>query len=153
MVKRLLCIFLTILVVILTGTVIVLSTVVQYFGVDKRDIITEFEMKFYSNLALKDSTRNQSSNSESISLVNSIQDEVLNQDESITIPVEDNNNSNHLEKRRAVFQENQGGNGSEEEEREARQRVPKIVHQTWKEELLPERWEKVRQECMTMHSD
>lgn len=151
MVRRLLCIFLTILVVILTGTVIVLSTVVQYFGVDKRDIITEFEMKFYSDLALKDSTRNLTSNSESIDLVNSIQDEVLKQDDSLIIPVQDN--VHHLEKRRAVFQENQGGNGSDESEKEARQRVPKIIHQTWKEEILPERWEIVRRECMNMHSD
>ncbi|TIA92838.1 hypothetical protein E3P81_01283 [Wallemia ichthyophaga] len=31
--------------------------------------------------------------------------------------------------------------------------IPRILHWTWKDELLPERWRVVRKACMDMHSD
>lgn len=31
--------------------------------------------------------------------------------------------------------------------------IPRILHWTWKDELLPERWRVVRNACMDMHSD
>lgn len=32
-------------------------------------------------------------------------------------------------------------------------KIPKIIHQTWKTEVLPERWVPVRDECIKMHPD
>lgn len=87
--RRTLCVFLTLLALFLVGTVVVLSTVVSYFGVDWRDVITEPEMKRYEKLAVE------------------------------------------------------GVPG----------KIPRIIHQTWKTEDVPERWEGVRRECMELHPD
>ena len=32
-------------------------------------------------------------------------------------------------------------------------RIPKLIHATWKTDILPERWEKVRQGCIELHPD
>jgi mannosyltransferase OCH1-like enzyme len=32
-------------------------------------------------------------------------------------------------------------------------RIPRIIHQTWKTDVLPERWEAVRQGCVDLHPD
>lgn len=34
-----------------------------------------------------------------------------------------------------------------------REKIPRIIHQTWKSEVLPEKWETVRNECMAMLPD
>jgi len=34
-----------------------------------------------------------------------------------------------------------------------REKIPRILHQTWKDENLPERWIPVREQCLKMHSD
>jgi inositol phosphorylceramide mannosyltransferase catalytic subunit len=34
-----------------------------------------------------------------------------------------------------------------------REKIPRIVHQTWKTDVLPERWQVVRQKCMEMHPE
>lgn len=165
MVKRLLCIFLTILVLILTTTVLILSTVVKYFGIDKRDVITELEMNFYSELALNESNFSLNFNSDKIidnrivarptKIINGdIKQEDLNKvDESVVGVIKEEESIKQLQKRRAVFQQVKNGNSLEELEREARQRVPKIVHQTWIEATIPERWESIREGCIAMHPD
>lgn len=33
------------------------------------------------------------------------------------------------------------------------EKVPRIIHQTWKHESLPPKWQAVRQECAEMHPD
>jgi len=33
------------------------------------------------------------------------------------------------------------------------EKIPRILHQTWKDENLPERWLGVREQCLEMHSD
>ncbi|KAK9900441.1 glycosyltransferase family 32 protein [Cystobasidium minutum MCA 4210] len=43
-----------------------------------------------------------------------------------------------------------------EEEKELglkREKIPRIIHQTWKSDILPERWEKVRNECLQLLPD
>ena len=34
-----------------------------------------------------------------------------------------------------------------------RSQIPKVIHQTWKTEELPERWRASRQQCMDLHPD
>ena len=34
-----------------------------------------------------------------------------------------------------------------------RQIIPKIIHQTYKNETIPERWVNVRQSCLDLHAD
>jgi len=33
------------------------------------------------------------------------------------------------------------------------EQIPRIIHQTWKDEVLPPRWKAVRDECAAMHPD
>ncbi|GAA96098.1 glycosyltransferase family 32 protein [Mixia osmundae IAM 14324] len=96
-------ILLTLLGLFLLGTVIVLSTVKVYFGVDSRDVITIEEINLYASLDTK--------------LYNS------------TLRLNDGDGDDLYEK------------------------VPRIIHQTWKTDILPERWQAVRDECAAMHPD
>lgn len=131
--RRALCCTVSTLAVILVGTVIVLSTVVSYFGVDTRDVITEGEMSQFESWAAESLAvySNQSERGDDIS----------------------------VEGGGAPWDDGQGEAGGGELGDEGRdgstptQRIPKIVHQTWKEATLPERWEKVRQNCMELHPD
>lgn len=33
------------------------------------------------------------------------------------------------------------------------QRIPKIIHQTWKSETIPEKWWEAQQSCVNLHPD
>ena len=94
MARKALFISLTLLGLFLLGTVIVLSTVQVYFGVDERDLITPEEVAYLeSNPSLPygtNLTRSPSGESWTGS-----------------VPVE---------------------------------KIPRIIHQTWKDDTLPERW-------------
>jgi inositol phosphorylceramide mannosyltransferase catalytic subunit len=46
------------------------------------------------------------------------------------------------------------GNASGNETRRiAGEKIPRIIHQTWKTNTLPEKWAKVRAECQVLHPD
>lgn len=158
MARRLLCIFLTILILFLSGTVIVLTTVVQYFGVDTRDVITQAEMKLYTALAERDSANA----GEAMVVGNAGQKVVvepvraaLEEDADVGIPeaarVQGEGKGKELRRRSVVTRQSKVEAAMSGSER--KQRVPKIVHQTWKEDVLPERWDGVRNSCIAMHPD
>lgn len=33
------------------------------------------------------------------------------------------------------------------------QLIPKIIHQTWRNETIPDKWSEAQQSCVTLHSD
>lgn len=33
------------------------------------------------------------------------------------------------------------------------EKIPRLIHQTWKTDMLPERWTAIRDECQKIHSD
>jgi hypothetical protein len=155
---------------ILTGTVIVLTTVVQYFGVDSRDIINEGEMRLYERLAAqataarpavpgsekeqkvvvgggdrakeREGVDAQGGNEEEPSSVK----ELLNRlDERGWF------NGNSSATSMAVVEGDETPNTPTS--RTPQPRVPKIIHATWKTDILPDNYEMYRQNCMDLHPD
>lgn len=45
--------------------------------------------------------------------------------------------------------------GAEEEDEDSRmsERIPRIIHQTWKVDQLPSKWQSIREECMLLHPE
>ncbi|GAA5918848.1 hypothetical protein JCM1841_002770 [Sporobolomyces salmonicolor] len=170
-VRKAITIMVILIALILAGTVVVLTTVVQYFGVDPRDIITELEMRLYERYALEAEQFTLAPGSEKQQKVVSGGDSaggvapgsnsqlaggkgakaMVSSEDS-----EENVNEflNGLEQRgwlgntTATDDSPQKGDG-----RLPGPRIPKIIHATWKTDVLPERWEKVRQGCIDMHPD
>lgn len=131
MARRALCLLLSFLAVLLLGTVAVLSTVVVFFGVDLADAITEPEMRFYEAIGPAPSARE--SGPLTLAVAPASRDELL----PVQAPAAGHGDAL---RRRAL-------------EEAPVQYIPKIVHQTWKVDSLPERWDHVRQECMALHPD
>lgn len=100
--KKAWSIALTLLGLVLLGTVVVLSTVQVYFGVDSRDIIALEEAAYFA------SRPSLAYGSNATTAIGSTQ---------------------------------------------AIEKIPRIIHQTWKNESLPERWDAVRAQCLAMHPD
>jgi mannosyltransferase OCH1-like enzyme len=90
-------VLLTLLGLILAGTVVVLSFVQVYFGVDERDQITVTEAEYWERTP--------------------------------TLPLGSNDTSLRIE------------------------RIPRIVHQTWKTAQIPEKWIPARESCKAMNPD
>ena len=127
--RRGLCCTVSTLAVILVGTVVVLSTVVSYFGVDSRDVVTQVEMRQLETWAAEAAAG---------------------------YSFDDYERGEATSGTGGVRWDEGDADVADDEGRDVgvpRQRVPKIVHQTWKEERLPEKWEKVRQNCMELHPD
>lgn len=124
-----LCLSLSLLSVVLLGIILVLSTVVVYFGVDQRDVITEVEMRHYEHVAAQERGHFVSPNEQ---LASTVVEEVAEETEGIRA---------------------ERGDSLRKREFNSIQKIPKIVHQTWKENVLPEKWDKVRNECMAFHPD
>lgn len=160
----------TLIALILIGTVIVLTTVVQYFGVDSRDIITELEMNMYERLAstagkavgrepglekeqkivTAPPTGIEIESGEDLAVIHYKEDK----DQSL------NEFMNGLEERGWLdsTSETEGGGGEEVAIKNSttvnrKPRIPKIIHATWKTDVLPDRWEKIRQGCIDLHPD
>ncbi|ORY69293.1 hypothetical protein BCR35DRAFT_308092 [Leucosporidium creatinivorum] len=155
-VRKALCVFLTLLALFLIGTVVVLSTVVSYFGVDWRDVITEPEMKLYERLALQASKAAGSDAAPSSGMQEVVaplapteQPEkgewVPTLDEEDTATVVDEFVGELVQ--RGLL------NSSVPSASTPKPRIPKIIHQTWKTDTLPERWDNVRKQCMELHPD
>lgn len=164
MARKALCIGLTLLTVFLCGTVIVLSTVVTYFGVDYRDVITETEMRLHERWAAQASSSTPVGGDQKTIEVPDVQP--VGEEEALVEWAEfDGAEEGMLEGEDAY-----GGEVRRRQEDDStavvaeseqlldelavpKMRIPKIIHQTWKEETLPERWEKVRQSCIDIHPD
>ena len=136
MTRSQLCIALSALTVFLLGTVVVLSTVVAYFGVDLRDVITEREMRQYERFATQAAPARAALEENRIpsDTAAPVQSDSLRTEE-YGIPAR----GDQLRKR--------------ELDQAPVQRIPKIVHQTWKVDELPDKWEHVREQCMALHPD
>ncbi|GAA5981295.1 hypothetical protein JCM10908_004057 [Rhodotorula pacifica] len=179
--KKAITVLVGLIALVLVGTVVVLSTVVQYFGVDKRDIIQDYEMAIVERLAsaaqrlptdAKPQTplvgdRTDSGVDDAASPGGQATAQRVN-DVEITQGDDLNDGSvneflDRLQERgwiadgatplveradAAVEEREVAGNDSTPQ-----QRIPKLIHATWKTDILPERWEKVRQGCIEMHPD
>lgn len=161
MARKALCVFLTLLSLFLIGTVVVLTAVVSYFGVDSRDVITEAEMRLYERLA-----QAADLNRQPIPFIQEVMipaeagndlkgDFISTKAMKVASYPREDKMEDGVERlrnfKREVVTSESGMNITREST--SRQRIPKIVHQTWKSEILPERWEIVRQECMNLHPD
>ncbi|BGP12512.1 hypothetical protein JCM10213_006923 [Rhodosporidiobolus nylandii] len=166
--RRAITIMVVLLALILAGTVIVLTTVVQYFGVDSRDIIQEGEMRLYERLAAQASNPTARVGHEKQQQVVAapgrasagapekadVGGVVVKQGEEGPSSVKELLNS--LDER-GWFDGNATAAPVEEAAlpggRTPPPRIPKLIHATWKTDVLPERWEKVRQGCIDLHPD
>ncbi|GAA5985823.1 hypothetical protein JCM5350_006899 [Sporobolomyces pararoseus] len=164
----------TLIALILIGTVIVLTTVVQYFGVDSRDIITELEMNMYERLASTAQREAELSREKQQKIVTAPLEpervEIGGSGEGLPVVSyeEDKEQSlnefmNGLEERgwldsSSDGQEQAGAGGlsltaKNSSTVDRKPRIPKIIHATWKTDVLPDRWEKIRQGCIDLHPD
>ncbi|GAA5969100.1 hypothetical protein JCM11641_007469 [Rhodosporidiobolus odoratus] len=155
---------------ILAGTVGVLTTVVQYFGVDSRDVIQEGEMRLYERLAAQATAARQSAPGQEkqhhIVAGNGHRTEAAGETEqgSVVVKIGEERDSsvkdllNRLDER-GWFDGNSSTTVPVEEASQLpagstpQPRIPKLIHATWKTDVLPERWEKVRQGCIDLHPD
>ncbi|GAA6062077.1 hypothetical protein JCM10212_006500 [Sporobolomyces blumeae] len=160
--RKAVTIMVTLIALILVGTVVVLTTVVQYFGVDSRDIITELEMNLYERLASQASRGTVAPGQEKEQRVVSPPtppptgglaqgdvDVVVSSDDreqSVNEFMDDLEKRGWLEDGPASLAKNSSG-------KTPQPRIPKIIHATWKTDVLPDRWEKIRQGCIDLHPD
>lgn len=153
--SKALCIFLTLLALFLAGTVVVLSTVVVYFGVDWHDVITEPEMSRFERLA-KQATNNrqisskaQQPTSANAAAINNDSDLIPEEDSfDIAAPVNDVDSDDGFELELGKLAERALNSSATPQPR-----IPKIIHQTWKTDTIPDRWAEVRQTCVDLHPD
>jgi len=156
----------TLIALILIGTVIVLTTVVQYFGVDSRDIITELEMNMYERLAVQEQSKSREPGKEKDqrvvnppTKVEGIHSGEKKDKIDVVVSTEDKDQSlnefmGSLEER--GWLDSEAGSTSLAKNNSTvnrQQRIPKIIHATWKTDVLPDRWEKIRQGCIDLHPD
>lgn len=93
------------LALVIIGTFTVLRTVVHFFGIHERDVISIEEVLAYTNIE--------------------------------ALP----------------YNAELSPSQAKEEEEELglrREKIPRIIHQTWKNDVLPEKWETARKDCMAM---
>ncbi|GEM06255.1 glycosyltransferase family 32 protein [Rhodotorula toruloides] len=160
-VKRAITVLVILIALILAGTAIVLSTVVQYFGVDTRDVIQEHEMALVERLA-GEAARTPGAETGKQHVVPA-KDEATAQPAGVLVETDAGTDESvkdllqRLEERgwladnstlARVAAAREGGRDDLPQPR-----IPKIIHATWKTDILPERWEKVRQGCIDLHPD
>ncbi|GAA5883951.1 hypothetical protein JCM3774_001479 [Rhodotorula dairenensis] len=186
-VKKAITVLVGLIALVLVGTVVVLSTVVQYFGVDKRDVIQDYEMALVERLA-NAARRLPADNKSQTPLVGDradpIADDPLPQGREATAqavndiqvtPGDDLNDGSvndfldRLQERGWIDGSSPTPPGAESSaplaadtvaefssagnDSTPQPRIPKLIHATWKTDILPERWEKVRQGCIDLHPD
>lgn len=174
---------------VLVGTVVVLSTVVQYFGVDKRDVIQDYEMALVERLASAARSSLPGDANPQTPLVGDRTDRLAD-DESLqpgreptaqaanavveVTPGDDVNAGSvnefldRLQERGWIADSSPpaatldataaaaaplADEAAAGDDSTPQPRIPKLIHATWKTDILPERWEKVRQGCIELHPD
>ena len=159
---------------ILAGTVAVLTTVVQYFGVDQRDVITEPEMRLYERLAaaaradlpIPDKSQKvvaPGGGADADTLAQVVGDEqpsspelVVTRDDAERGDESVQDLLTRLDERGWFSNSSSSSTGAVEgiaAEPEHKQKIPKIIHATWKTDTVPVRWAEVRQGCIDLHPD
>lgn len=176
---------------VLVGTVVVLSTVVQYFGVDKRDVIQDYEMALVERLAnaarrsLPADPKSQTplvgdrtADGESLQQGRDPTAQAVNDAVGVTQGDDLNAGSvneflDRLQERGWIADspppaattsaddaaaplaaaDEAVADAAAENDSTPQPRIPKLIHATWKTDILPERWEKVRQGCIELHPD
>ncbi|GAA5997348.1 uncharacterized protein JCM10292_000194 [Rhodotorula paludigena] len=157
---------------VLTGTVVVLTTVVQYFGIDSRDVITEPEMRLAERLAAADraSDAPEAGKDQKV-IVGHRETSSATAGEAAPVGARADGEAAAVQSGDAV----QGGgddavehlmnrldergwfaNSSDVDASPTpmlRERIPKIIHATWKTDIVPKRWADVRQGCQDLHPD
>ncbi|GAA5861168.1 hypothetical protein JCM8547_008506 [Rhodosporidiobolus lusitaniae] len=166
--RRAITILVILIALILTGTVIVLSTVVQYFGVDSRDVIQEGEMRLYERLAAQAAAERASTGREGQQVVHSGDraKAASGASERTSAAVgEDGGEDSSVKELLNRLDERGWFSGNETSATEAlvraslaagqtlQPRIPKIIHATWKTDTVPKKWAGYRQVCMDMHPD
>ncbi|GAA5842973.1 hypothetical protein JCM11251_007300 [Rhodosporidiobolus azoricus] len=177
--RKAITILVILIALILTGTVVVLTTVVQYFGVDSRDIITEPEMRLFERLAAqaKDSSPANPSPGQKV-VGGPAGDRALEgakaqvggagaREDALEVVVGKGDEApdgqavkellNRLDERGWFGNASAATTASVEalaaEGETPKPRIPKIIHATWKTDTVPLRWKEVRDGCMEMHPD
>ncbi|KDE09742.1 hypothetical protein MVLG_00142 [Microbotryum lychnidis-dioicae p1A1 Lamole] len=205
--RRALCVFVTLLALFLLGTVVVLTTVVEYFGVDWRDVITEPEMLLYERLAREaaatqavlansGAAQHQAKGSAQAVVKSKLafDDDISAEDdepsvvrlvegadsqpEALASIARSDNGDGALPDRRSLNAEASHplarhelatpttstaaaeaslaaavGDFERSLKTKPTPRIPRIIHATWKTDVVPQRWLAARQGCMDMHPD
>ncbi|GAA5837334.1 hypothetical protein JCM9279_005656 [Rhodotorula babjevae] len=170
-VRKAITILVILIALILAGTVAVLTTVVQYFGVDQRDVITEPEMRLYerlaatarSNLPIPDKSQKVVGGADAEPLAAPVKsDEQLSPELVVTRDDAERGDEsvqdllNRLDER-GWFSNSTSSTAVDTAaaaaEPEHKQKIPKIIHATWKTDTVPVRWAEVRQGCIDLHPD
>ncbi|GAA5901664.1 hypothetical protein JCM8208_001570 [Rhodotorula glutinis] len=171
-VRKAITILVVLIALILAGTVAVLTTVVQYFGVDQRDVITEPEMRLYerlaatarSNLPIPDKEQKVvvgGAAPDAEPLAAPVDDEQLSPELVVTRDDAERGDEsvqdllNRLDERGWFSNSSASSTAAVEAaaEPEHKQKIPKIIHATWKTDTVPVRWAEVRQGCIDLHPD
>jgi mannosyltransferase OCH1-like enzyme len=132
---RVLKVILSFVATILVGTLLVLSTVVVYFGVDQNDVITEAEMGSFERAVVYDQSLIQQTNYFS----------VISDPTSI--------NSTGIPVQETELHQDRRDDQQDRDNTILRRRIPKIIHQTWKVAEIPQKWRAYRDECQVLHPD
>lgn len=159
-------VLLVILALFLIGTVAFLSAVNAYFSIDKGAIILSQELGTWQEIA--------QGSDETASLVKSNFAQLAEPLTSLTsdAPLEEDQHTIDLEKamaKSAAEAAKKAGFGDDGDAfvRPARnntptiwnaltdppEKIPRIIHQTWKDKTLPPNWQAVRDECAQIHPD
>ncbi|GAA5892055.1 hypothetical protein JCM6882_005681 [Rhodosporidiobolus microsporus] len=173
--RKAITILVILIALILSGTVVVLTTVVQYFGVDSRDIIQEPEMRLYERLAAQAAPslptgapgqkvvgggtagdRAEGADGVAAPAADALE-VVVGEKEDLPDGQAVKALLNRLDERGWFGNSSTATaapvNAAAEGGQTPQPRIPKIIHATWKTDTLPERWDKVRQGCIEMHPD
>ncbi|GAA6006688.1 hypothetical protein JCM10207_005021 [Rhodosporidiobolus poonsookiae] len=166
-IRKAITILVILIALILAGTVVVLTTVVSYFGVDSRDVIQEFEMLRFERLARQaKEAQDRAPGPEKDQKVVVGGDRAVDGSDGLDVSVvEDGERDasvtdmlNRLDERgwfgnSSITSTSVEAAQASTANRTVQPRIPKIIHATWKTDTLPQRWEDVRQGCIDMHPD
>lgn len=175
------CVLLTLLSLVLLGTVVVLWTVALYFGVRQQDVITRDELDYFERLvrlAKDEQGKHVFEPPAAAVVVEPVDDVAAGTEPDVAGDVSALDIDAAFEGAEAAFEGARGDSreddDDDDDERRAlvkrgeltkstaaaarppttpQPRIPRIIHQTWKSDTLPERWAKVREECAAMHPD
>ncbi|GAA6032021.1 hypothetical protein JCM8097_003391 [Rhodosporidiobolus ruineniae] len=171
--KRAITVLVVLISLILLGTVAVLTTVVQYFGVDSRDVITEGEMRLYERLAAaarptapsREKDQHHLSKGGDRASSGKANNDAKQDAHEVVVTVDGDSDEsvkdllNRLDER-GWFEHNSSATAVPVNEPELstadaqrQPKIPRIIHATWKTDILPPKYEEFRQGCMDLHPD
>lgn len=157
-------VFLIILALFLVGTVTFLSAVNAYFSIDKRAIILSQELGTWQEIA--------QGSDETASLLKIKSSQLTESLPSLNTILQGDQHNADLERaiaKSAVEAAKKAGFGDDGDVfvrpgrnntptewnalNDPPEKIPRIIHQTWKDTTLPSNWQAVRDECAQIHPD